>query len=104
MGDRKIPVLRQGVTVEHLFSGVNIGPRHAVHVKALKAAYDVFIKEHLNKGKRASRKDCADFARDLGHAAKEIAESIRKRINSGELTATLLDELVSVSPPEEDDK
>jgi hypothetical protein len=92
MGDRKIPVLRKGITVEHLFTGVQVGC--GVHVKALKAAYEVFITEHLNKGKRASRKDCADFARDLGCAAKEVAESIRKRINSGELTATLLDELI----------
>lgn len=94
MGDKKIPVLRQGVSVEDLFAKVPFSRSREPHVLALKAAYEVFIREHLRKGKRASRKDCADFARDLGSAAKEVAESIRVRINSGELTATILDELV----------
>ena len=95
---KKMPVLRKGVTVDDLMAGTSLvhpDAKNEIHSRALRAALQVFIDEHLRKGERASRGDVIKFARNLGYGAKEIAESIRKRINSGELTATVLDELVS---------
>lgn len=97
MASKKIPVLRQGVTVDDLLAGTSLlhpEVKKQIAARALRAALQVFITEHLRKGERASRGDVLNFARDLGYFAKEAANNIRIRINKGELTATILDELV----------
>ena len=94
MGD-KLPVLRKGLSVEDLVAGTDYARvRSEIHIRALKAALQVYIDEHVDKGERAGRGDFKEFALDLGYAAKRVAESVRKRINAGELTPTILDKLV----------